>query len=263
MLVKPGIKVSLKDIDPADSRSYKSAADAEEPLQKQLDELIKLQNLLYAESRQALLIILQGMDTSGKDGTIRHVMSGLSPLGVQVTAFKAPTEEELGHDFLWRVHKAVPRKGYIGIFNRSHYEDVLVVRVHDLVPRKIWKQRYEQINQFEKMLVKNNVIILKFFLHISKGAQKERLQQRLQDPTRYWKFSLKDVEERKLWPDYRKAYEAALSRCSTKWAPWHIIPADHKWYRNLLVAETIVNTLRDLKMEYPPPSMDLAKISVD
>jgi PPK2 family polyphosphate:nucleotide phosphotransferase len=198
MLVKPGTKVSLKEIDPADTGSYKSAADAEAPLCKQLDELIKLQNLLYAQSSHSLLIILQGMDTSGKDGTIRHVMSGLSPLGVQVTAFKAPTEEELGHDFLWRIHKAVPRRGYIGIFNRSHYEDVLVVRVHELVPRKVWKQRYEQINQFEKMLVKNNVIILKFFLHISKGAQKERLQQRLQDPTRYWKFSLKDVEERKL-----------------------------------------------------------------
>jgi len=209
------------------------------------------------------LIILQGMDTSGKDGTIRHVMSGLSPLGVQVTAFKAPTEEELGHGFLWRIHKAIPRKGYIGIFNRSHYEDVLVVRVHDLVPRKVWKQRYEQINQFEKMLVKNNVILLKFYLHISKGEQKARLQQRLDDPMRYWKFSLKDIEERKLWPDYRKAYEDALMRCSSKWAPWHIIPADHKWYRNLLVAETIVSTLRDLRLEYPPPSVDLAKIRID
>jgi PPK2 family polyphosphate:nucleotide phosphotransferase len=263
MLVKPGSKISLKKLDPADTGSYKSPADAEEPLREQLDELIKLQNLLYADSRQALLIILQGMDTSGKDGTIRHVMSGLSPLGVQVTAFKAPSEEELSHDFLWRVHKAVPRKGYIGIFNRSHYEDVLVVRVHELVPRKVWKQRYEMINQFEKALVRNGVIILKFFLHISKAAQKERLQQRLQDPTRYWKFSLKDVEERKLWPDYRKAYEAVLSRCSTRWAPWYVIPADHKWFRNLMVAKTIVATMRDLKMDYPPPAVDLAKITVD
>jgi PPK2 family polyphosphate:nucleotide phosphotransferase len=263
MRVKPGTKVSLKELDPRDTGSFKSAAEAEEPLRRQLDELIRLQNLLYAKNRQALLIILQGMDTSGKDGTIRHVMSGLSPLGVQVTAFKAPSEEELSHDYLWRVHNAVPRKGYIGIFNRSHYEDVLVVRVHNLVPKKIWKLRYEQINQFEKTLVKNDVIVLKFFLHISKSEQRERLQQRLDDPTRYWKFSLKDVEERKLWPDYRKAYEAALTRCSSDWAPWHIIPSDHKWYRNLLVAETIVNTLSDLKLKYPPPSVDLAKIKID
>src|SRR5262249_42976489 len=183
MLVKPGTSASLKDYDPGDTGPYGSEEEAEADLQKQLDALVKLQNLFYACSSHALLIILQGMDTSGKDGTIRHVMSGLSPLGVQVKGFKAPTAEELAHDYLWRIHKEVPRKGDIGIFNRSHYEDVLVVRVHELVPRKVWKARYEQINQFEKILVKNNVIILKFFLHISKGEQKKRLEDRLTDPT--------------------------------------------------------------------------------
>src|SRR6266852_4457906 len=262
MRIKPGSAVSLRDYDPDDSSSYSSPEETEEVLRKQLDELSRLQNLLYAESRRALLIVLQGMDTSGKDGTIRHVMAGLSPLGVQVKAFKAPTAEELAHDFLWRVHKEVPRQGFIGIFNRSHYEDVLVVRVHELVPRKVWKNRYELINQFEKLLVKNNVIILKFFLHISKAEQKARLEQRLGDPTRYWKFSVQDIKEREYWSAYRKAYEDALSRCSTKWAPWHLVPANHKWYRNLVIAETIVQTLRELDMQYPPPSVDLSKIRI-
>jgi PPK2 family polyphosphate:nucleotide phosphotransferase len=263
MLIKPGTKVSLKDYDPEDTGPYRSAEEAEEPLRKQLDELARLQNLLYATSRHALLIILQGMDTSGKDGTIRHVMAGLSPLGVEVKAFKAPTAEELAHDFLWRVHKAVPQAGRIGIFNRSHYEDVLIVRVHELVPRKLWKSRYDQINQFETILTKNNVLVQKFFLHISKAEQKRRLEERLQDPTRYWKFSLDDVKERSYWSAYRKAYEAALTRCSTKHAPWHIVPADHKWYRNLVVAETIVQALRDLDMKYPAPAVDLSKVVID
>src|SRR5262245_1497798 len=206
MLIKPGTKVSLKDYDPDDTGEFKSEEEAEPVLQKDLHELGKLQQLLYAENRRALLVILQGMDTSGKDGTIRKVMAGLSPLGVQVEAFKAPHEEELAHDFLWRVHQAVPRRGYIGIFNRSQYEDVLVVRVDDLVPRRVWKARYEQINQFEKILVKNDTTVLKFFLHISKAEQKARLEHRLSDPTRYWKFSMKDIEERNYWSAYRKAY---------------------------------------------------------
>ena len=263
MIVKPGTQVSLKAIDPGDTGGYRSAEDVEKKLQLLLDELNQLQYLLNAESRYALLVILQGMDTSGKDGTIRSVMSGVSPLGVQVTAFKAPSEEELAHDFLWRVHQKVPRAGFIGIFNRSHYEDVLVVRVHDLVPRKVWKARYDQINQFEKMLVKNRVVVLKFFLHISKAEQKKRLEDRLGDPTRYWKFSMKDVEERRFWPYYRKAYEDALTSCSTKWAPWHIIPADKKWYRNLLVAETIVQTLRGLAMKFPEPAVEISKVVID
>ncbi len=263
MLVKPGSKVSLKDHDPGDTGDFKSAEDAEGPLQKYLEELSTLQQFLYAENRRALLIVLQGMDTSGKDGTVRKVMAGLTPLGVQVKAFKAPNEEELAHDFLWRVHQAVPRRSYFGIFNRSHYEDVLVVRVHDLVPRKVWKARYQQINHFEKMLVKNDVLVLKFFLHISKAEQRERLQARLTDPTRYWKFSLKDVEERRHWPAYRKAYEEALTRCSTKWAPWYIIPANHKWYRNIAVARILVETLRELNMKYPEPTIDLSKVVID
>ena len=262
-VVKPGSTVSLKDHDPAGTGKYASAEEANATLQKHIDELIKLQNLLYAENRRAVLVILQGMDTSGKDGTIRHVMSGLSPQGVHVHSFKAPTPEELAHDFLWRVHKVVPPHGAIGIFNRSHYEDVLVVRVRELAPRKVWAARYQQINHFERMLVKNGVIILKFFLHISKAEQKQRLEERLNDPTRYWKFSLHDVEERGFWSAYRKAYEVALSECSTKWAPWHVVPADHKWYRNLVVAETIVGALRDLKMEYPPPTVDLSKIVIE
>ena len=263
MLVKPGSSVSLKEYDPDDTGPYSSSEDAQADLEDQLRELNRLQYLLFAENRRSLLVVLQGMDTAGKDGTIRHVMSGVSPLGVQVKAFKAPNEEELAHEFLWRVHRVVPRTGFIGIFNRSHYEDVLVVRVHSLVPRKVWKRRYEQINQFEKSLAQNNVLILKFFLHISKAEQKLRLEERLKDPTRYWKFSLQDVEERKFWPDYRKAYEAVLSRCSTKWAPWHVVPANRKWYRNLVVARTIVETLRDLDMKYPEPTVDLASIKID
>jgi PPK2 family polyphosphate:nucleotide phosphotransferase len=263
MLVKPGTTVSLKDYDPDDTGPYRSAEEASAVLQKHLNELNKLQNLLYAENKRAVLIVLQGMDTAGKDGTIRHVMAGLSPLGVAVKAFKAPNEEELAHDFLWRVHQAVPRRGFIGIFNRSHYEDVLVVRVHDLVPKKVWKARYEQINQFEHMLIKNEILVLKFFLHISKGEQRQRLQERLKDPTRYWKFSLNDVEERRFWPDYRKAYEDVLTRCSTKQAPWYIVPANKKWYRNLVVAQTIVETLRELDMNYPAATIDLSKIVID
>jgi PPK2 family polyphosphate:nucleotide phosphotransferase len=263
MLVKPGTKVSLKDFDPDDTGPYREGEEVEKIFAKERDELIKLQHLLYADNRHALLIILQGMDASGKDGTIRHVMSGLNPQGVQVMSFKTPNQEELSHDFLWRIHKVVPRYGDLGIFNRSHYEDVLVVRVHDLQPRKVWKARYDQINQFEKILVKNRILILKFFLHISKGEQKKRLQERLNDPSRHWKFSLMDVEERRYWPAYRKAYEDVLTKCNTKWAPWHIVPANNKWYRNLYVAETIAQTLRDLNLQYPPPSIDLSKVVIE
>jgi PPK2 family polyphosphate:nucleotide phosphotransferase len=263
MLVKPGTKVSLKDYDPDDTGPYQSSEEAEEELRKHLAEMGKLQRLLYAENRRALLIILQGMDTSGKDSTIRSTMSGLTPLGVQVAAFKVPNEEERAHDFLWRVHHVVPRRGYFGIFNRSHYEDVLVVRVHNLVPEDVWRKRYEQINDFEKMLAHNDVILLKFFLHISKGEQKKRLEERLHDPTRYWKFSMPDVEERKLWKQYRKAYEVALSRCSTRWAPWHIVPANKKWYRNVVVAKTVVETLQALDMKYPEPPLDLSRVVID
>jgi PPK2 family polyphosphate:nucleotide phosphotransferase len=263
MLVKPGAKVSLKDYDPDDTGRYRSEAEAQARLDELRHELAKLQNLFYADRRWALLVILQGMDASGKDGTIKHVMSGLNPLGVRVVAFKAPSDEELSHDFLWRVHKVVPGRGDIGIFNRSHYEDVLVVRVHDLVPRKVWKKRYKQINRFEEILTENNTVLLKFFLHISKDEQKKRLEERLQDPSHYWKFSRRDVEERRYWSDYQDAYEDALRKCSTDWAPWHIVPANHKWYRNLVVAETLVDTLHDLKLRYPEPPEDAAKIVIE
>jgi PPK2 family polyphosphate:nucleotide phosphotransferase len=263
MLVKPGTTVSLKDHDPGDRGDFDSQEKADKELAGLLEEMEGLQGLLYAESKRALLIVLQGMDTSGKDGTIRKVMSGISPLGVQVHAFKVPNEEELAHDFLWRIHYRVPRRGFIGIFNRSHYEDVLAVRVHKLVPRKMWKARYKQVNQFERMLDKNDVRILKFFLHISKDEQKKRLEDRLTDPTRYWKFSLNDVKERGYWSAYRRAYEDVLSNCNTDWAPWHIVPANHKWYRNVVVARAIVETLRGLRMRYPEPTVDLSKIVID
>jgi PPK2 family polyphosphate:nucleotide phosphotransferase len=263
MLVKPGTPVSLKDCDPDDTGDYKSADAAESDLNKLKGDLDKLQYRLYAEGKRALLVVLQGMDTSGKDGTIRHVMSAVSPLSVHVKAFKQPTAEELAHDFLWRVHKEAPRHGYVGIFNRSHYEDVLVARVHKLVPRKVWKYRYQQINEFERLLARNSTVILKFFLHISKAEQKRRLEARLTDPTRHWKLSLPDIQERKYWSKYRKAYEEALTRCSTKWAPWHIIPANKKWYRDVLVAQTIVETLRGLDMKFPEPAIDVSKIVIE
>jgi PPK2 family polyphosphate:nucleotide phosphotransferase len=263
MLVKPDTKVSLKDYDPDDTGPYHSEAEVQGPLDELRHELYKLQSLFYADRRFALLVILQGMDAAGKDGTIKHVMSGLNPLGVNVVAFKAPSDEELAHDFLWRVHKHTPACGQIAIFNRSQYEDVLVVRVHDLVPRKVWKRRYKQINRFEHILADNNTVLLKFFLHISKDEQKKRLQERLGDPTHYWKFSRRDVEERRYWDDYQTAYEDVLSKCSTERAPWHIVPANHKWYRNLVVAQTVVGALRGLKLRYPEPPEDVAKIVID
>jgi PPK2 family polyphosphate:nucleotide phosphotransferase len=261
--VKPGAEVSLADYDPADTGAYRSAEDAADTLKKHVEELGHLQHVLYAESRRAVLIVLQGMDAGGKDGTIRHVMSGLNPQGVGVVSFKVPNDEERAHDYLWRVHKVTPRYGQMAIFNRSHYEDVLVVRVHDLAPKKVWKKRFDQINEFEHILSQNNTVILKFFLHISQEEQKKRLEERLHDPTRTWKFSARDVEERRFWDDYVAAYEDALSKCSTKRAPWYVVPADHKWYRNLVVAETIVETMRAMDLKYPEPAEDLSKIVID
>jgi PPK2 family polyphosphate:nucleotide phosphotransferase len=202
------------------------------------------------------------MDAGGKDGTIKHVMGGVNPQGCQVTSFKQPTARELAHDYLWRIHMAVPSRGYIGIYNRSHYEDVLVVRVHNLVPEEVWSTRYEQINHFEKLLAETGTTILKFFLYISKEEQKERFEARLTDPTKNWKFSAGDVKERRYWDDYMLAYEEALSRCNTPWAPWYIIPANRKWYRNLVVSQTIVETLEKLDMHYPPPLADAGSIVV-
>jgi PPK2 family polyphosphate:nucleotide phosphotransferase len=215
---------------------------------------------MYAEDKRALLIVLQAMDAGGKDGTIRHVMSGLNPQGCTVTSFKKPSEEELDHDYLWRIHHAVPRKGDFGIFNRSHYEDVLVVRVHELVPKSEWSKRYDQINAFEKLLAENHVHVVKFFLHISKEEQLERLQARLEDPTKLWKFQEADAKERQYWDDYMEAFEEALVRCNTPHAPWYVIPANKKWYRNGAVSEILVETLSELDMSFPRPTVDPRRI---
>jgi PPK2 family polyphosphate:nucleotide phosphotransferase len=262
LVVKPGTKVKLLQWDPGDTGGMKSKADADKKTCKHCDVLDRLQNLLYAQRKHALLVVLQALDAGGKDGTIRHVMSGVNPQGCVVTSFKAPTQEELSHDYLWRIHKAVPERGMIGIFNRSHYEDVLVVRVHGLVPKEVWSKRYDEINEFEKGLSDNGVTILKFFLHISKGEQKKRFEERLDDPTKNWKVSQADFDERKYWADYTRAYEDALSRTSTKWAPWRIVPADHKWYRDLVVSKVIAETLEGLNMKYPKPAMDLKKVVI-
>ncbi len=260
--VLPGSQVVLSDYDPGDTGAYLSKAETKAELKRNVERLRELQEVLWAEGKHALLIILQAMDAGGKDGTIKHVMRGVNPQGCHVTSFKVPTEEELDHDFLWRIHKATPRRGFIGIHNRSHYEDVLVVRVHNLVPEQVWQQRYEQINQFEKLLVESGTTILKFFLYISKEEQKERFEGRLRDPRKNWKFSSKDVDERKLWEQYMAAYTDALTRCSTPWAPWTIVPANKKWYRNLVVSETVIQALEGLELKYPPPLPDADQIEI-
>lgn len=260
-LVPPGTEVDLGAYDPSYTGEYDKAGARDEfkGITKRNREL---QRVLWAEGKHALLIVLQAMDAGGKDGTIRNVMRGINPQGCQVTSFKVPTKEELAHDYLWRVHKAVPRRGYIGIFNRSHYEDVLVVRVDNLVPEEIWQQRYQQINEFEKLLADTGTTILKFYLHISKDEQKERFEARLSDPRKNWKFSMGDVEKRAQWEAYQSAYEDAISRCSTEWAPWYVIPANHKWYRNLAISRIILQTLERLDMRYPPPLSNASEIVI-
>ena len=260
--VRPGARIKLSDYDPAETKLMPDRKEAQKEIENDIERLDELQERLYAEHKRALLIVLQGMDTSGKDGTIKHVMSGVNPQTCTVTSFKVPAGEELDHDFLWRIERAMPRKGYIGVFNRSQYEDVLVVRVHKLVPMEVWKGRYDQINRFEELKTELEISILKFFLHISKNEQKKRLEERLASPGKNWKFSMADVKERELWDDYQAAYEDALNKCSTKWAPWYIIPADHKWYRNWMVARIIVEKLESLNLKYPPPKEDLSKIRV-
>ncbi|HTW64185.1 MAG TPA: polyphosphate kinase 2 family protein [Bryobacteraceae bacterium] len=259
-IVQPGSKLRLKHRDPGDTFGKKRDDKAHE---KSLCRLRELQHLLYADKRYSLLIVLQGLDAAGKDGTIRHVMSGVNPQGCEVSSFKAPSTEELARNFLWRIHRAVPARGNIGIFNRSHYEDVLIVRVHDLVPKSVWKHRYRHINDFEHMLTDNGVTILKFFLHISKEEQRKRFEARIQDSSRNWKLSLPDFEERKHWDNYTAAYEDALSRCSTEEAPWYVIPSDRKWFRNYLVADLIVEALDRMRLKYPAPSVDISKVVLD
>lgn len=241
--VPPGEKVRLHAYDPADTAGM-TRDQAEQRTARLADEFAEMQELLYGAAHQSVLIVLQGMDTSGKDGTIRHVMAPINPQGCNVVAFKQPTPADLAHDFLWRVHPYTPAKGMIGIFNRSHYEDVLVVRVHSLVPKEVWKRRYDAINQFERLLVNNDTIVLKFFLHISKDEQRERLLEREKKPEKAWKLSPGDWIERERWDDYQKAYEDALSKCSTKEAPWYIVPADKKWFRTLAITEAIMAALR-------------------
>jgi PPK2 family polyphosphate:nucleotide phosphotransferase len=260
LLVEPGKAVMLADWDTADKLGFKKGDEAE--LAKSIERLDELQYLMYAEHRHALLIVLQGMDAAGKDGTIRHVMTGLNPQGCRVTAFKVPSDKEADHDFLWRVHDAVPRRGDIAIFNRSHYEDVLVARVRTLVPKELWSRRYQQINQFEALLKENGVTIVKFFLHVSKEEQKKRFEERIGDPTKQWKLAAGDFENRKYWDDYMAAYEDLLARCSTDAAPWYIIPADRKWVRNLAVSQILVETLESLKMRFPKASLDPSSITL-
>ena len=260
--VKPGSDVCLSRHDPALTAGYKDKGEAAKDLEKSMERLSTLQGRLWADKKQALLIVLQAMDGGGKDGTIDHVMSGVNPQGCTVTSFKVPSEEEASHDYLWRIHRALPARGQIGIFNRSHYEDVLVVRVHKLVPKDVWSKRYDQINDFERMLSENGVRILKFFLHISKDEQRERLAIRLQDATKNWKANPADYTDRKHWGEYMEAYADALSRCSTSWAPWYIIPANRKWFRNLVVCRTIVETLEDMDPQFPKPAFDLSRIKL-
>jgi PPK2 family polyphosphate:nucleotide phosphotransferase len=248
--VDAGSKVKLKDYDPGYTEKLNDRASADQELQALSNELSELQELLAAAQQHSLLVVLQGMDTSGKDGTIRHVLSHVNPQGCNVHSFKAQTQEELSHDFLWRVHRVTPGKGVLGIFNRSHYEDVLVGRVQNLVPEKVWSHRYQAINNFEQLLTENQMIILKFYLHISYDEQERRLIAREQDKDKAWKISAEDWEDRKYWKDYELAYEDALSKCSTDKAPWYIVSANHKWYRNLAVAHTIVHTMRQYKDEW-------------
>jgi len=250
LIIKPGSKPKLGDLSADDTHGY-DKADAAAPTQADLDRLTSLQERIWAGKQQAVLIVLQGIDGAGKDGTIRHVMTAFNPQGCQVTGFGVPTPPEAAHDHLWRIHAAAPGKGEVGIFNRSHYESVLVVRVHGLVPQERWQAYYEEINNFEALLAGNGTTILKFFLHIDRDEQQRRLQARYSDPTKQWKFQVGDLSERKLWDDYMAAYEDALARCSTDLAPWYAIPANHKWFRNLAIGEIIADRLDALHPQYP------------
>jgi len=254
--IKPGKRAHLGRRDPADLKAFPDRKAAEEQSVKDGAAIDGLQDRLYAEGKRALLVILQGTDTAGKDGTIKHVFKEAGPLGVSVTSFRKPSEEEMAHDFLWRAHVAAPRRGFIGIFNRSHYEDVLVGRVRKLAPKDQIEERYDQINAFEKILAENGTRILKFMLHISKKEQRKRLQARLDEPKSRWKFNPSDLEDRKLWDKFQAAYGLMLEKCSTAWAPWHVIPADHKWARNAAIAAIVRETLEDMNPQYPKPPWD-------
>ena len=253
LLVEPGRKVRLEDFDTSATHGH-DKADSARTTAEQLVRLGALQDRFWAEAKRSVLVVLQGIDAAGKDGTINKVMEAFNPQGCPVTSFKVPSAEELAHDYLWRVHKAVPRKGEIGIFNRSHYEDVLVVRVHDLVPKAVWSKRYDEINAFERHLADNGTTIVKFFLSISKDEQRARFQARYDDPTKRWKFSMGDLEERKHWDDYQRAFDDVLSKTSTTWAPWYVIPADRKWFRDVAVSTILADILDGLDPAYPAPA---------
>ncbi len=262
--IQPNTTVSLADHNPEDKQLHPiSKADGKLLLPALNAELEQLQELMYAEGKQRLLIVLQAMDSGGKDGTIRHVFEGVNPQGVKVASFKKPSAKELAHDYLWRIHSEVPGNGEITIFNRSHYEDVLVVRVHDIVPQEKWSKRYEHINNFEKMLADEGTTILKFYLNISKDEQKERLQARLDEPHKNWKFTKADVKERAYWDQYTEAFEAMLSKTSTAHAPWFVIPANRKWYRNLVISQIIIDTLKGLNMQYPAAEDGLDEVVIE
>jgi len=259
--VEPGSKVDLSKWDPSDTQGHtKQSADKE--LVRGIERLESLQDRLWAGKGGAILIVLQGIDTAGKDGTVRHVMSAFNSQGCQVIGFGVPTDDELAHDYLWRHHLHTPAKGWISIFNRSHYENVLVVRVHDLVPKKQWERRYDQINAWERMLSDEGTTILKFFLLIDKDEQRRRQQDRIDQPEKQWKFKAADLKERELWDQYTQAYQDALTRCSTQWAPWYVIPSNRKWFRNLAVAEIVADRLDQLKLAYPPAEPGIDKIVV-
>jgi PPK2 family polyphosphate:nucleotide phosphotransferase len=258
--VRPGSRVDLRKVDAGFKDKHESHEQALPEIEAYSQKLRELQYLMYAEDKRSLLICLQGRDAAGKDGTINHVLGAMNPQGCTVTGFKVPSKEEAAHDFLWRYHRAVPGRGHVGIFNRSHYEDVLVVRVHELVPKKVWSRRYDQINDFEKMLHANGTHILKFYLHIDPEEQLERFEQRIQDPARHWKISEGDYAERPYWDAYTEAFEDALGRCSTEHAPWFIIPSNHKWFRNLAVARIVTEVLEAQDMKFPEPSVDIAEI---
>lgn len=262
-LVEPGKKFSLKDVRTDDVGPFADKKEGKAASEASFEVLGELQELLYAEAKHALLVVLQAMDTGGKDGTIEKVFSAVDPQGCIVTSFKVPTPIELAHDYLWRVHQAVPPKGMIGIFNRSHYESVLVERVKSLVPKEVWSRRYRHINEFERMLADEGVTIVKFFLHISKDEQKQRLEARLDDKEKLWKFNPGDLKERARWDEYQQAYEDALNECSTKYAPWYVVPADHKWFRNWVVSDVLVRTLKGLKMKYPSAAPGVDRIVIE
>jgi len=259
LIVPANSKFRLSAVDPDATHGVDKAAAADQ-FEKNRKRLSVLQYLLYAEARRSFLVVLQGIDAGGKDGTIGHVMSGLNPQGVTVTSFKVPEGEEKRHDYLWRVHKAVPEYGKIGIFNRSHYEDVLIVRVHDLVSKSVWSKRYDQINDFERMLTESGVRIVKFLLYISKEEQAKRFRERIEDKAKNWKFSPDDIKEREYWDQYIEAYEDMLRKCSTEKSPWYVIPANRKWFRNLAVSEILVEALEDMDLKYPKPIADLSAI---